>query len=120
MTYFTPHLTGTCLQESLIHTRALHVSESLTHALRRYFTRLIDVPGGFDDLDHRLPGLDRKFEALFRRAGAEGRLDATHAPQALSQLTTALIANLAFRRKAGASDAALHRIAELTLTFLFD
>eukprot|EP01042_Synura_sphagnicola_P014099 gene14099-17847_t len=115
MTYFIPHLAEKCLQDQAIATRALHVSETLTHALRRYVSRLIDVPGGFDDLDGRLPVLDRKFEVLFRRAQAEDRLNAAHDPQALSQLTTALIANLGLRRRGGASDAALHRIAEITL-----
>ncbi|ESQ89159.1 hypothetical protein [Asticcacaulis benevestitus] len=120
MTHFTPYIIGKALPDNGAAVLGLPLSAVLGHVLRLYFTRLIESDGGFDDLNARLTGLDSQFEACFRRAQDEGHLSATHDAQALSQLTTALITNLDLRRRGGASDADLHRIAEATITFLLD
>lgn len=120
MTHFTPYITGKALPDNAAAALCLPLSDTLGHVLRLYFTRLIESDGGFDDLNANLTGLDRKFESCFRRAQEAGQLSATHDAQALSQLTTALITNLDLRRRGGASDVALHRIAEATIAFLFD
>jgi hypothetical protein len=120
MTHFTPYITGKALPDNAVTGLFLPLSDTLSHVLRLYFTRLIESDGGFDDLNASLPGLDCKFEVCFRQAQANGQLAVSHDAQALSQLTTALITNLDLRRRGGASDAELHRIAEATIAFLFD